>query len=57
MENAAAKDTAYFAYYGMLTHQQNMMQDQVRTNAYFQAIMNNSIDFTNSKYRHPFRLG
>ena len=36
---------AYFNYYGMLMHQQNMLQDFVRTNAYYQAILDNAADF------------
>jgi histone-arginine methyltransferase CARM1 len=35
----------YFHYYGMLQHQQNMLQDYVRTGAYFLAITDNPTDF------------
>ncbi|KAI8870181.1 S-adenosyl-L-methionine-dependent methyltransferase [Ramicandelaber brevisporus] len=32
-------DKGYFNYYGLLTHQQNMLQDHVRTSAYHRAIV------------------
>jgi hypothetical protein len=35
----------YFHYYGMLQHQQNMLQDSTRTGTYFWAIMGNRNDF------------
>lgn len=35
----------YFHYYGMLQHQQNMLQDYVRTATYYTAIMENKADF------------
>ena len=35
----------YFHYYGMLQHQQNMLQDTTRTGTYFWAIMRNQADF------------
>lgn len=35
----------YFHYYGMLQHQQNMLQDGTRTGTYFWAIMQNPADF------------
>lgn len=35
----------YFHYYGMLMHQQNMLQDQVRTGTYYAAILENTADF------------
>jgi type I protein arginine methyltransferase len=35
----------YFHYYGMLQHQQNMLQDYIRTGTYFAAITENSADF------------
>ena len=35
----------YFHYYGMLQHQQNMLQDYIRTGTYFSAITENSDDF------------
>lgn len=33
------------ADYGMLQHQQNMLQDYVRTGTYYAAIMENAADF------------
>ena len=36
---------ADFHYYGMLQHQQNMLQDYVRTATYYTAIMENQSDF------------
>lgn len=35
----------YFHYYSQLQHQQNMLQDYVRTGAYYAAIMENKADF------------
>ena len=35
----------YFHYYGMLMHQQNMLQDQIRTGTYYAAILENPTDF------------
>lgn len=35
----------YFHYYGMLQHQQNMLQDYIRTGTYFSAITENTADF------------
>lgn len=35
----------YFHYYGQLQHQQNMLQDYVRTGAYYSAIIENRSDF------------
>ncbi|XP_021762810.1 probable histone-arginine methyltransferase 1.3 [Chenopodium quinoa] len=35
----------YFHYYGQLLHQQNMMQDYVRTGTYYAAVMENRVDF------------
>ncbi|ORZ35721.1 S-adenosyl-L-methionine-dependent methyltransferase [Catenaria anguillulae PL171] len=32
------RDPMYFGYYALLTHQQNMLQDTIRTQAYHQAI-------------------
>lgn len=34
-------DPVYFNYYGQLQHQQNMLEDHVRTEAYYRAIQNN----------------
>ena len=36
----------YFHYYGMLQHQQNMLQDYIRTGTYYSAITENSVDFS-----------
>ena len=36
---------ADFRYYGALQHQQNMLQDYVRTATYHQAITDNEADF------------
>lgn len=38
----------YFHYYAQLQHQQNMLQDYVRTGAYYEAITENSRDFQGS---------
>lgn len=35
----------YFHYYGQLLHQQNMLQDMVRTSTYYAAILENHSDF------------
>ena len=35
----------YFHYYGMLQHQQNMLQDYIRTGTYYSAITENAADF------------
>lgn len=35
----------YFYYYGMLQHQQNMLQDYIRTGTYWSAIIENAPDF------------
>lgn len=35
----------FFHYYGMLQHQQNMLQDYIRTGTYQKAIINNISDF------------
>lgn len=51
--DAGAEDNApdnqaqetFFHYYGMLTHQQNMLQDAVRTGTYQRAIAENGDDF------------
>ena len=36
---------SYFHYYGMLQHQQNMLQDCVRTGTYYMAFVRNTSDF------------
>ncbi|XP_076891736.1 putative histone-arginine methyltransferase 1.3 [Bidens hawaiensis] len=43
IESSSAK--MYFHYYGQLLHQQNMMQDYVRTGSYYAAVMENQADF------------
>ncbi|KAL8485004.1 hypothetical protein ACS0TY_027345 [Phlomoides rotata] len=35
----------YFHYYGQLLHQQNMLQDYVRTGSYYAAVLENRADF------------
>ncbi|KXZ44487.1 hypothetical protein GPECTOR_67g328 [Gonium pectorale] len=40
-----ASSDMYFHYYGMLQHQQNMLQDYTRTGTYYQAIVGNPDDF------------
>lgn len=35
----------FFRYYAQLSHQQNMLQDYVRTGIYYQAVFENRIDF------------
>jgi len=39
------KDPAYFNYYAQLTHQQNMLEDSIRTSTYNSAILSNSAFF------------
>ncbi|XP_057858575.1 probable histone-arginine methyltransferase CARM1 isoform X2 [Cryptomeria japonica] len=43
IESSSAK--MYFHYYGQLLHQQNMLQDYVRTGSYYAAVIENRIDF------------
>ncbi|KAL9257935.1 putative histone-arginine methyltransferase 1.4 [Drosera capensis] len=43
IEASSAK--MYFHYYGQLLHQQNMLQDYVRTGTYYAALMENRVDF------------
>ncbi|KAI3469390.1 hypothetical protein Pfo_026053 [Paulownia fortunei] len=43
IESSSAK--MYFHYYGQLLHQQNMLQDYVRTGTYYAAVLENRIDF------------
>ncbi|XP_050219272.1 probable histone-arginine methyltransferase 1.3 [Mercurialis annua] len=43
IEASSAK--MYFHYYGQLLHQQNMLQDYVRTGTYYAAIIENRSDF------------
>ncbi|XP_022959455.1 probable histone-arginine methyltransferase 1.4 [Cucurbita moschata] len=44
IESSSSK--MYFHYYGQLLHQQNMLQDYVRTGTYYAAVMENRADFT-----------
>ncbi|PIN04727.1 Protein arginine N-methyltransferase CARM1 [Handroanthus impetiginosus] len=44
IEASSAK--MYFHYYGQLLHQQNMLQDYVRTGTYYAAVLENRVDFT-----------
>ncbi|XP_044487100.1 probable histone-arginine methyltransferase 1.4 [Mangifera indica] len=44
VEPSSAK--MYFHYYGQLLHQQNMLQDYVRTGTYYAAVIENRVDFT-----------
>lgn len=39
------EDNPFSQYYGMLLHQQNMLQDHVRTSTYERAVMSNAADF------------
>lgn len=43
IESSSAK--MYFHYYGQLLHQQNMLQDYVRTGTYYAAVIENRVDF------------
>ncbi|KAJ7980272.1 Protein arginine N-methyltransferase [Quillaja saponaria] len=43
IEPSSAK--MYFHYYGQLLHQQNMLQDYVRTGTYYAAVIENCADF------------
>ncbi|KAG4990508.1 hypothetical protein JHK87_023965 [Glycine soja] len=43
IESSSAK--MYFHYYGQLLHQQNMLQDYVRTGTYYAAVLENRADF------------
>ncbi|KAJ9073915.1 hypothetical protein DSO57_1011591 [Entomophthora muscae] len=40
-KDVLARDPTYFHYYSLLTHQQNMLQDAVRTSTYQRAILQN----------------
>ncbi|KAI4364438.1 hypothetical protein MLD38_020531 [Melastoma candidum] len=44
IEASSAK--MYFHYYGQLLHQQNMLQDYVRTGTYYAAVVENRADFS-----------
>ncbi|KAJ1910439.1 hypothetical protein H4219_006210 [Mycoemilia scoparia] len=41
------RDPGYFQYYGQLQHQQNMLQDYIRTSAYYTAITQNATNLFN----------
>ncbi|KAF6161663.1 hypothetical protein GIB67_021738 [Kingdonia uniflora] len=41
----ASSAKMYFHYYGQLLHQQNMLQDYVRTGTYYAAVIENRVDF------------
>jgi predicted RNA methylase len=43
--NENSSVSTYFQFYSKLLNQQNMLQDVVRTSAYFTAIQNNTEDF------------
>lgn len=45
MDSIEEKDPVYFNYYGQLQHQQNMLEDSVRTEAYYRAVMENEDAF------------
>ena len=49
MENGevavAEKEHPFYRYYGQLAHQQNMLQDSVRTGTYYNAVCYNASDF------------
>jgi histone-arginine methyltransferase CARM1 len=47
-EANSSRDSAYFGYYSMLTNQQNMLEDTVRTGVYHWAILQNHSDFKDS---------
>ena len=44
-EGRSKADDTFFHYYGLLSHQQNMLQDYVRTGTYNSAIVSNPSDF------------
>lgn len=48
VDSQVHKDHPFFRYYGLLVHQQNMLQDTIRTGTYRQAIQDNAIDFTDA---------
>ena len=41
----AEKEHPFYRYYGQLAHQQNMLQDSVRTGTYYNAVCYNASDF------------
>lgn len=44
-EDQEEQQHPFFHYYGMLVHQQNMLQDDVRTGCYYRSVMDNLSDF------------
>eukprot|EP00958_Prasinococcus_capsulatus_P002758 scaffold236_cov419-Prasinococcus_capsulatus_cf.AAC.44 len=48
MKTDRASADVYFRYYGQILHQQNMLQDMVRTSTYYTAFMENRRDFNGS---------
>ena len=44
-DETKSHNDCFAQYYGMLSHQQNMMQDLVRTSTYEKAILTNAADF------------
>jgi hypothetical protein len=44
-EQQSERDPTYFQYYAQLVHQQNMLQDSVRTSIYYGSIIGNPQDF------------
>lgn len=44
-EEEEEEQNPFSQYYGMLLHQQNMLQDRVRTSAYERAVLENAGDF------------
>ncbi len=45
-EPEADDNNPFSQYYGMLSHQQNMLQDHVRTSTYERAMLQNTRDFS-----------
>lgn len=48
-DDVSAKDNAYFGYYRQYVHQQNMLQDIIRTSAYRDAIFANGPNLFENK--------
>ncbi|CAK9303058.1 unnamed protein product [Gordionus sp. m RMFG-2023] len=45
MRTDETSEVQYFHFYSLLSQQQNMMQDYIRTNTYYRAIFGNTLDF------------
>lgn len=45
------KDQAYFQYYALLSHQAQMLQDNVRTSSYQKAILSNGLTCFKGAFR------